>query len=97
LKANGSDQSITLLLHPDFGRNAVKTDLYGMPSMLAAEDVVKQIAAHCDFVGDRAPSEFGRSAGDRRQNRRAIPQRRRPSTFLISPVRVGRVRLGANG
>jgi hypothetical protein len=64
LKANGSDQSITLLPHPDVGRYAVNTDPYGMPSMLAAEDVVKRIAAYCDFVDVRAPSGFGRSAGE---------------------------------
>jgi hypothetical protein len=32
--------------------------------MLAAEDVVKRIAAQCAFVDDRAPSGFGPSAGD---------------------------------
>jgi hypothetical protein len=32
--------------------------------MLAAEDVVKRIAAWCAFVDDLASSGFGRSAGD---------------------------------
>jgi hypothetical protein len=63
-KANASDQSINPSSSSDVGPNAVKTDPYGMPSMLAAEDVVNRVAAQCDFVDDRTPSGFGRSAAD---------------------------------